>query len=113
MNNNKYINNEHLSIIFAAPSIKICHRNDPQINDCIIKSIEQLRPRLASGTLGDGFDIPKIEPFSIHRSAFDSAFRRKLQLLWLLKFSNTFLLKKENLIFKNYLQWDAFSKSNL
>lgn len=46
-------------------SVKICHRNDPQINECIIKSIEQLRPRLASGTLGEGFDIPNIEPFAI------------------------------------------------
>ncbi|CAG9811071.1 unnamed protein product [Chironomus riparius] len=46
-------------------SVKICHRNDPQINECIIKSIEQLRPRLAAGSLGDGFDLPKIEPFAI------------------------------------------------
>lgn len=46
-------------------SIKVCHRNDPQISDCIIKSIQHLQPRLATGDLGEGITIPKIEPFSI------------------------------------------------
>ncbi|KAG5666670.1 hypothetical protein PVAND_014685 [Polypedilum vanderplanki] len=50
----------------ALPStIKVCHRNDPQISDCVIKAIQHLQPRLAIGDLGDGITIPKIEPFTI------------------------------------------------
>lgn len=35
----------------AADLFKICNRNDPQLNNCVKESIEQLLPRLKSGKL--------------------------------------------------------------
>lgn len=51
----------------TASTIKVCKRNDPQISDCVIDSIKQLQPRLITGDLGDGFIVPKLEPFEIKR----------------------------------------------
>ncbi|KAG5666682.1 hypothetical protein PVAND_014697 [Polypedilum vanderplanki] len=45
--------------------IKVCKRSDPQLSECIINSINDLRPSLATGDLGDGINAPPLEPFSI------------------------------------------------
>uniref|UniRef100_U5EUS5 Putative hemolymph juvenile hormone binding protein n=1 Tax=Corethrella appendiculata TaxID=1370023 RepID=U5EUS5_9DIPT len=42
--------------------IKVCSRNDPNIDACIKNSLESLRQNLASGNFGENFNVPKIEP---------------------------------------------------
>ncbi|XP_014472165.1 PREDICTED: protein takeout-like [Dinoponera quadriceps] len=55
------------SMLFAAafaeiPSfIKICSRNDPNLNKCIVNSVELLRNKLSTGI--PELDVPSIEPF--------------------------------------------------
>ncbi|XP_026826193.1 uncharacterized protein LOC105284342 [Ooceraea biroi] len=54
-----------LAAVFAEiPSyIKICSRTDPNINKCILNSIEQLRGKLATGI--QELDVPAIEPLEL------------------------------------------------
>ncbi|KAL7294605.1 hypothetical protein TKK_0011911 [Trichogramma kaykai] len=40
--------------------IHVCKRNDPQIEECIKKSVEEIRPKLVSGV--PEFNIPSLEP---------------------------------------------------
>ncbi|XP_012219405.1 circadian clock-controlled protein daywake-like [Linepithema humile] len=47
------------------PYIKVCSRNDPNINMCVANSIEQLRPKLTTGI--PELDVPTIEPFILKR----------------------------------------------
>lgn len=49
--------------VFLASFLKICHKSDPKLNDCIRESIEHLRPKLAEGVAE--FMIPPCEPLSI------------------------------------------------
>ncbi|XP_073847088.1 protein takeout-like [Musca autumnalis] len=49
------------SQLFAL-SIVPCRRDDPDISNCIIKAFEDLRPRLATGELGEGYRSPPLEP---------------------------------------------------
>lgn len=42
----------------AASTIKVCYRNDPNIAKCIINSVKEIQPRLASGVLAPDFKIP-------------------------------------------------------
>ncbi|KAL6428591.1 hypothetical protein ACFW04_007902 [Cataglyphis niger] len=50
------------TVAFAAiPSyIKVCSRNDPEINKCVFNSIEQLRSKLVTGI--PELSVPSIEP---------------------------------------------------
>uniref|UniRef100_A0A182RG70 Uncharacterized protein n=1 Tax=Anopheles funestus TaxID=62324 RepID=A0A182RG70_ANOFN len=52
---------------FAAvpSSIKVCSRNDPDLNRCITESVNDLRPRLATGKISDEFRIPPLEPLAL------------------------------------------------
>ncbi|XP_055838962.1 protein takeout [Episyrphus balteatus] len=43
-------------------TLKKCSRNDPDINGCIIKAVNIVRPLLATGDLGDGYHTPPLEP---------------------------------------------------
>lgn len=55
-----------LKIVFIeipADYLKICHRKDPKLNDCIRESIEGLRPKLAAGI--EELLVPPCEPLSI------------------------------------------------
>lgn len=45
---------------FAADYLLICHRNDTNLNACMKKSIENLKPYLARGI--PEYDIPALEP---------------------------------------------------
>ena len=45
--------------------IKTCSRSDPNLNDCVTRSVELLRPALTSGDLGENFQIPELEPLFI------------------------------------------------
>uniref|UniRef100_A0A1W7R7Q8 Putative hemolymph juvenile hormone binding protein n=1 Tax=Aedes albopictus TaxID=7160 RepID=A0A1W7R7Q8_AEDAL len=52
----------------ALPStIKVCSRNDPKIDQCIMDALDHIRPNLATGDFGKGFDIPKVEPLFIEQ----------------------------------------------
>ncbi|XP_011138541.1 protein takeout-like isoform X2 [Harpegnathos saltator] len=54
-----------IAVTFAVipPYIKVCNRNDPEINKCIANSIEHLREKLATGI--PELDVPAIEPFRL------------------------------------------------
>lgn len=47
----------------VASYLKVCHKNDPNLNDCIRDSIERLRPQLARGV--PDLLIPSCDPLSI------------------------------------------------
>ncbi|XP_055918755.1 protein takeout [Eupeodes corollae] len=46
-------------------TLKKCSRNDPDINACIIKAVNMVRPLLATGDLGDGYHTPPLEPLCL------------------------------------------------
>ncbi|KAG7304258.1 hypothetical protein JYU34_011199 [Plutella xylostella] len=47
--------------------IKVCNRNDPHLNKCIINSVEELRPKISKGI--PELDVPGIEPLSLGQIA--------------------------------------------
>jgi hypothetical protein len=49
--------------LLPAPNIQTCRRNDPNISECIVRSVTALLPRLATGDFGGGFRVPPLEPF--------------------------------------------------
>lgn len=49
--------------IFSASFLKICHRSDPRLNDCVKSSVELLKPLLGNGIPEIG--IPGCEPLVI------------------------------------------------
>lgn len=44
--------------LFAAASINVCSRNEPNLSECIISSVKELQPRLASGQIDPNFIVP-------------------------------------------------------
>ncbi|XP_037955420.1 protein takeout-like, partial [Teleopsis dalmanni] len=46
----------------SASVITPCHRNDPELEKCIIDAVYMLRPLFAKGDLGDGYHVPPLEP---------------------------------------------------
>lgn len=56
--------NENVFTFLAAPYIKVCSPKDPNINQCITNSIDQLRSKLATGI--PELHIPKIEPLLLN-----------------------------------------------
>ncbi|KFB38976.1 hypothetical protein ZHAS_00006505 [Anopheles sinensis] len=53
------------------PSIKICSRNDPELSRCFVESINDLKPRLATGKISDDFQIPPMEPLALSNVNMD------------------------------------------
>lgn len=54
------------SVLGALPSsIQVCRRSNPEINSCIVDSVNALRPLLASGKISDDFSIPPLEPLAL------------------------------------------------
>lgn len=47
----------------TADFIHVCKGNDPQLNDCIVQSIQALRPLLATGI--PEMDVPSMEPLDV------------------------------------------------
>ncbi|KFB38977.1 hypothetical protein ZHAS_00006516 [Anopheles sinensis] len=47
------------------PYIKVCSRNDPELSRCIIESVNDLKPRLATGKISGDFQIPPLEPLAL------------------------------------------------
>lgn len=59
----KYIFLFFFNSLFVASYLKICHKNDPKLNDCIRESIELLRPKLTEGV--PELLIPPCDPLAI------------------------------------------------
>lgn len=59
-----------LSILISASTIKTCSRNLPKPENCILREVEKLRPKLATGDLGDGFTTPPLEPMALDNINF-------------------------------------------
>lgn len=55
--------------IILASFLKICHRNDSNINECVKGSLEKLRPLLSKGI--PEFGIPSCEPLTIQEVVID------------------------------------------
>ncbi|XP_046969565.1 circadian clock-controlled protein daywake-like [Vanessa cardui] len=49
------------------PYIKVCQRSDPNVDKCIINSVEELRPKMIKGI--PELDVPGIEPLSLGQIA--------------------------------------------
>lgn len=45
-NRKKMVNKQMFFYVFAADFIKICNRNDPEVDKCIVNAIEEIRPKL-------------------------------------------------------------------
>lgn len=50
-------------MFFTASYIKICNRKDPDINNCVLNSIEQLRSKLKTGI--PELEVPAMEPLTL------------------------------------------------
>lgn len=48
----------NILFLFSAKNIQICSRHEPKLSECILNSVKQLQPRLASGRLDDEFIVP-------------------------------------------------------
>lgn len=53
------------------PIIDTCPRNSPNPIECVLKSVEKIRPNLASGDFGPDFQVPKLEPLFIDQIGID------------------------------------------
>lgn len=58
-----------VSVAYSAlPSqFKLCSRNDPKVEQCIISAVDHIRKNLAEGDFGEGFDVPKLEPLYVEQ----------------------------------------------
>jgi len=52
-------------VFLAAPSLKSCPRSLPDLSECIREAIELVRPNLATGNFGEGFETDSFDPFLI------------------------------------------------
>ena len=48
---------------YTADYLKICHKSDPKLNDCVKESIETLKPKIANGI--SDLLIPPCHPLEI------------------------------------------------
>lgn len=53
-----------------ASAITPCSRNHPNPEECILKEINKIRPRLASGDLIDGSKTVALEPLPLDNISF-------------------------------------------
>lgn len=61
------INKKIHHLFLTASYLKICHRKDPHLNQCVQESIEKLRPKLAQGI--KELLLPSCEPLEIPQIA--------------------------------------------
>ncbi|XP_072935643.1 circadian clock-controlled protein daywake-like [Epargyreus clarus] len=57
----------HLAAAEIPSYIKVCQRNDPNVDKCIMNSVEELRPKIIKGI--PELDVPGIEPLSLGQIA--------------------------------------------
>ncbi|KAL7015288.1 hypothetical protein ACKWTF_016384 [Chironomus riparius] len=78
------------------PSIfPVCFRDDPQLSNCIVRAVNVLKPRLATGDLGDGFRTIRLDPLYIPKITYGSTSRLQTKLTNIyLKGLNNFKIEK-------------------
>lgn len=42
---------DYIKPSFVAPFLHVCHRSDPNLGDCIKRSVEEIRPLMVTGKL--------------------------------------------------------------
>ncbi|CAD6236485.1 GSCOCG00008207001-RA-CDS [Cotesia congregata] len=91
--------------------LKICHRNDLRLNECVNQSVEALKPYLSGGI--PEFDVPPCEPLKIqklnmHRSEGTVAIKSSNENI-VIKGATNFVLKKVNVnLKKDQIQLEIF-----
>lgn len=60
----------HTFFCLSASSINTCSRNLPSPEKCILDEINNLRPNLATGNLGDGVRTVPLEPLALENIHF-------------------------------------------
>ncbi|XP_053692560.1 uncharacterized protein LOC128741010 [Sabethes cyaneus] len=58
-------------ICYLPPSIKVCHLSDPELDRCIIDSVDRIRPNIASGDFGNGTKLLAMDPAFVQRLDVD------------------------------------------
>lgn len=58
----------NVEFYFLADYIKVCNRKDPDINNCIVDSINKLKPQLFKGI--PELNVPPLEPFRLDTLQF-------------------------------------------
>lgn len=81
--------------------MKVCKRHDPQLNECIVNSIETLRPYLLKGI--PELDVPSIEPLTlpevlVAQGAGIKAVGKNIEI----NGPGSFIIKKLNVDLANY-----------
>lgn len=76
--------------MFTAPYIKVCGRRNPNLNQCVINSVESLKPTLVNGI--KELDVPSMEPLFMAKVALAElrdfkAFARNVSLFGLSKYN--------------------------
>lgn len=61
----KFINWKLFRIIPIASSITPCRRRDPDMESCILRQVEEIRPLLSRGDFGEGYQTPPLEPLHL------------------------------------------------
>lgn len=59
----------NISLKSTADFIPKCRRSDPDISSCILKGVEELRPRLKNGI--PEVNLPALEPFTVPKLKLD------------------------------------------
>lgn len=52
-----------VDLLNLADFIHVCKANDPYLNDCIVKSLEMVRPYMSTGI--PEMDVPSVEPLDV------------------------------------------------
>lgn len=63
-------------ITFLADFLHVCKRDDPNINDCVKRAIEDLRPHFVNGE--PNYNIPSLEPLILSDLFSDNAVGMKI-----------------------------------
>ncbi|XP_058819761.1 uncharacterized protein LOC131682358 [Topomyia yanbarensis] len=56
---------------YLPPSIIVCHRSDPDLDQCITDVADKLRPNIMSGDYGNGTILPAVDPAYVRRLDID------------------------------------------
>lgn len=93
----------------VAASLKLCSANSQNLSQCIMQSIDLLKPLLEKGDLGDGYQVFPLDPLSLETTKINPApdFKTKLTDLKVNGFTK-FMLPKLKVDFVNNVTIDAY-----
>jgi len=74
-----FILENYLFNYFSASIFPVCFRDDPQLANCLIRTIKVLQSRMTTGDLGNGFRIPILDPLYIPKYAKTNKKQRVLE----------------------------------